>query len=61
MLKVPITSAHSISERRTPVSVLVLCTCGWSREISRKQNAFARAAKVKKAIREHVKWVAENA
>jgi hypothetical protein len=44
---------HETSEHRSPVAILLRCSCGWSRQISRKQNALARAAKVKAAWREH--------
>lgn len=43
---------HEIAVRATPVNTLVQCTCGWSRTVPR-QNALARAAKVRRHIREH--------
>lgn len=44
---------HVVATRYAPGAVLISCTCGWSRQISRRQNALARAQKVKAAIREH--------
>lgn len=51
---------HQITERRAPGSFLVRCSCGWSVEI-RKQNALARAAKIRRAIREHQESAAAKA
>lgn len=45
---------HEITERKTPLAVLLRCSCGWYREISRRQNALARAAKVRAAIRARI-------
>jgi hypothetical protein len=47
------TRAHEIAQRTTPINHLVVCTCGWSFQTTRKQNAWARAAKVRGAIRQH--------
>lgn len=33
--------------------MLLSCSCGWSRQITRHQNALARAAKVRAAKDEH--------
>lgn len=44
---------HWMTERTSPINVQVSCTCGWVRTISRRQNALARAAKVRAAYREH--------
>lgn len=44
---------HHIVEIATPIAIIVRCSCGWTKEITRKQNAYARAAKVKSAIRHH--------
>jgi hypothetical protein len=44
---------HIGDERRSPVAILLICSCGWRRTITRKQNALARAAKVRAAWREH--------
>lgn len=46
-------SAHKIVEKASPVSVILRCSCGWSHQIDRRQNALARAAKVRAAKREH--------
>lgn len=46
-------SGHEITERASPVSIQLRCTRGWSRQIDRRQNALARAAKVKAAKAEH--------
>ena len=43
---------HSMTQRYAPNCVLLLCSCGWQRQFKR-ENALARAAKVRKAIREH--------
>jgi hypothetical protein len=38
----------------TPVAVIVRCRyCGWSHTESRRQNALARAAKMKAAVSQH--------
>lgn len=44
---------HEMSQRTTPVSVIVVCSCGWSRSVSRRQNALARSAKVRAAYHSH--------
>jgi hypothetical protein len=46
---------HIVEERRSPISIILRCSCGWRREITRRQNALARAAKVKAAIHLHEK------
>jgi len=48
---------HIMTERRSPTHVMVMCSCGWKREISRRQNALARNAKVRAAEREHEQFV----
>ena len=60
-MKIPVTQAHLITERESPVAMLLRCKCGWHKEITRKQNALARAAKVKAAVHEHIRWIAQNA
>lgn len=45
---------HEITERHSPVAVILLCSCGWTRQIDKRQNALARAAKVRAAKAEHV-------
>lgn len=54
------TVEHKISESVSPVSVQVRCSCGWYQSVTRKQNAFARAAKVRMAIRMHLKAVEQQ-
>lgn len=44
---------HSITERRSPINITVRCTCGWVHTETRRQNALARAAKVRAAIDKH--------
>lgn len=41
-------------ERRTPVSFVTTCNCGWRHETTRRQNAWARAAKIRAAVAEHM-------
>jgi hypothetical protein len=47
------TSKLEITERRSPAAILILCTCGWSRAVLHRQNALARASKVRAARAEH--------
>ena len=47
---------HNITQRHAPTCVLVMCSCGWQRQFKR-ENALARAAKVRKAIRAHYQQV----
>lgn len=44
---------HEIETRTSPVGYHATCTCGWFHTERRKQNALARAAKMKAAIRAH--------
>ncbi len=46
---------HEITERRSPISIEIMCKCGWRATISRRQNALARAAKVRAIINKHLK------
>lgn len=46
---------HLISERRAPALILIKCSCGWNYCESRRQNALARHAKIRAAIRRHLK------
>jgi len=46
-------SEHQITTRKTPIYYLIQCSCGWHFETSRKQNAWARAAKIRAAISRH--------
>lgn len=48
---------HRIHQQASPISVTATCTCGWRHRETRRQNAFARAAKLKAAISKHL---AEN-
>jgi hypothetical protein len=51
------TSKHEITERRSPAAILILCTCGWSRAVLRRQNALPRASKVRAARAEHERQI----
>lgn len=44
---------HDQNELRTPIAILLRCSCGWRRQVTRKQNALARAAKVRALWAEH--------
>jgi hypothetical protein len=44
---------HDITQLRSPTHILITCTCGWRTQIIRKQNALARASKVRSAIHRH--------
>lgn len=46
-------ATHSLKRIDTPISVIVRCSCGWSHTETRHQNALARAAKLRAAIRRH--------
>lgn len=48
---------HRIHKTTTPISVTARCTCGWAHRETRRQNAFARAAKLKAAISKHLSSV----
>ena len=45
--------AHQMTERHEAIGIVVLCNCGWMRKILRRQNALARASKVRSAWAEH--------
>lgn len=49
----PGSPVHEISECTSPINVTVRCSCGWSYTESRRQNAWARAAKIRAAIDKH--------
>ncbi len=49
----PEINEHLITTRESPIEVLLFCTCGWTDSVTRRQNALARAAKVKGKIRRH--------
>lgn len=44
---------HKVVELTSPVAVILRCSCGWTRQFDRRQNALARVAKVRAAKREH--------
>ena len=46
-------TAHAITHRASPAIYTVTCSCGWRFETKRRQNAWARAAKVKAAVNAH--------
>lgn len=45
---------HELSAIRSPISVTMVCRCGWRFTVDRSQEAFARAAKLRAAIRKHM-------
>lgn len=47
-------------ETKSPVDVTVRCSCGWRHRETRRQNARARAAKLKAALAAHLKQSAEK-
>jgi hypothetical protein len=52
---------HSIIvDRLTPTHHIMGCACGWSTSVIRKQNARARASKIRAAIRRHFAEVAST-
>lgn len=44
---------HAIREIRSPATVTLRCSCGWSWSATRAQNALARAAKLRAAAQRH--------
>jgi hypothetical protein len=48
---------HVVAERMSPVDVTVRCSCGWSARQSRRQNALARAEKLRAAESQHLRDV----
>jgi hypothetical protein len=44
---------HVIDQVKSPIHFKVFCSCGWSFQTTRKQNAWARAAKIRAAIKAH--------
>lgn len=48
---------HDCQVWKSPIAFTVQCRCSFRRVIPRRQNALARAAKVKGAINEHDKLV----
>jgi hypothetical protein len=51
---------HRITEIKTPVAVVARCSCGWSSTQTRRQNAWARNAKLQQAKRGHLDRVKQN-
>ena len=49
----PSAPGHQMNERREALGIVVSCTCGWTRKILRRQNALARASKIRSAWVEH--------
>lgn len=41
-------------QQKSPLNVWVTCSCGKRIQQTRRQNALARAAKLRRAIREHL-------
>ena len=44
---------HRMSGHRDAIAIVLSCSCGWTRKILRRQNALARASKVRSAWAEH--------
>ena len=44
---------HRLSGHRDAIAIVLSCSCGWTRKILRRQNALARASKVRSAQAEH--------
>ena len=44
---------HRLSGHRDAIAIVLSCSCGWTRKILRRQNALARASKVRSAWAEH--------
>jgi hypothetical protein len=42
-----------MTETVSPISITVRCQCGWQHTESRRQNALARASKMRAAIAKH--------
>lgn len=51
---------HWIEERRSPSSVKLFCTCGWTHAETRHQNALARASKLRSAELRHLRQMAQE-
>ena len=45
--------SHEIATRKSPTRYIVVCSCVWSFETPRKQNAWARSSKISAAINRH--------
>lgn len=53
-------NTHKIVELTSPVSVILRCSCGWAKQFDRRQNALARAQKVRAAKAEHERQAANS-
>lgn len=53
-------AAHEVVELTSPDAIILRCSCGWSHQIDRRQNAFARAAKVRAEKTKHRREVAQK-
>jgi hypothetical protein len=49
----PSARVHRMSGHRDAIAIVLSCSCGWTRKILRRQNALARASKVRSAWAEH--------
>ena len=52
MNEAPVLLPHSVRQIRTPIGFTLRCRCGWSDFVPR-QNALARAAKIRRLMNEH--------
>lgn len=48
---------HSVREVRGPSYVELRCTCGWYRQVTRRQNALARNSRLIKYWNEHQRTI----
>lgn len=48
------TDTHEITQHKNPIQYVLRCSCGWSFSTSRRQNAWARAAKIRAAVGAHL-------
>jgi acetone carboxylase gamma subunit len=46
-------ATHTITTRKTPMGHMAICSCGWTFSVPR-QNAWARAAKIRAAVNKHL-------
>ena len=53
----PPARVHRMGGHRDAIAVVVSCSCGWTRKILRRQNALARASKVRSAWAEHQRQI----
>lgn len=45
---------HVLTEYVSPAHYIIRCSCGWSAMQPRRQNALARAAKLRAAVAHHL-------